>query len=135
MLGGYQKNVVNNPLAAEVYAIRMALQMAKGRGWGKICITSDCKVAVELLEKDTRHEHELANIISDCRVLKAHFSEMHLRFEGRRSNRVADLLARSAKEELMDFNKAIWFQQPHYCCNQIYEEELLSCVTANESVT
>lgn len=74
-------------------------------------------------------------MVLDCRELKLLFSGMHLRHEGRNTNKLADLLAKQARQEMTQMNELLTKQAPDVLCSNLYEKEFHSCLAQDGSVT
>lgn len=127
--------MTNTAMTAEIFAIRLRLILAKEKNWNNLILSSDSKESVDSINQVATPEMEMANIILDCRELKQQLCEMHLQFEGRRWNKLADVMAKAARHEISDFNNIMQYQQPYPSCKDLYEEELHGCMDFIGSVT
>ncbi|GKU93693.1 hypothetical protein SLEP1_g7267 [Rubroshorea leprosula] len=70
------------------------LSFAVARGFTKIIVETDSKVAVTLLNSDRNSFHPFATLLDDCRALLRQPPEVQLRHIYREANTAADLLAK-----------------------------------------
>ncbi|XP_027157225.1 uncharacterized protein LOC113758655 [Coffea eugenioides] len=80
----------------EALAVRNALLMAKQAGWKKIIVHSDCKSAVEQINRCSEYEYSIATILEDVQDLRKGFNRCSFVFISRAANEISHALAHFA---------------------------------------
>ncbi|GLT74509.1 hypothetical protein SLA2020_463010, partial [Shorea laevis] len=112
-LCGFSRYVgITTSLSAELWAIRDGLRIAIHRGFSKLLVETDSKVATILLDTNCHKFHSLGTLISDCRAMLNQFHEIHILHEYREANGVADCLAKIGTRQQSDF--VMYDQCPSY---------------------
>ncbi|GLT37826.1 hypothetical protein SLA2020_121150 [Shorea laevis] len=127
---GYTRNIGHtNSLAAELWAIRDGLSLAVERGFTKIIVETDSKVAVTLLNSNYINFHPLATLLDDCRALLCQIPEVHLHHIYREANSVADLLAKMGTTLASSF--VILEHCPTDICNMYFLDVMGNSIPKN----
>ncbi|XP_074315483.1 uncharacterized protein LOC141651682 [Silene latifolia] len=100
--GGWKTIFADDPLCAEFFAIRIALLFSLDAGWNNVHLATDCAQAAKLISVDNAAPSRLTNLINDCRVLKDRFQVCQVSFEDRRTNVIADMIAKYARLRMDD---------------------------------
>ncbi|XP_074298773.1 uncharacterized protein LOC141629703 [Silene latifolia] len=94
VVGSGSKIKCSSPFHAEVLAIREALLLVTNVAGDSGIISSDCKKAVDEIQRPSLSNSVITNIIMDCRELLQALQGWDLIFERREYNASADLVAR-----------------------------------------
>ncbi|XP_027118308.1 uncharacterized protein [Coffea arabica] len=95
-------------LMEETLAIRLALQMAREEGWGKIAIFSDCKTATNYINDNNVQDGILATILEDIADMVQVFDYCTISWKPRSLNTASHRLACFASQLVNDVN---WVNQ------------------------
>lgn len=103
---------------AEVEAVRLAVQMAIGNGWKKICIESNSKVVLEEIKRKEMESRrwDIDAIIQDIISNVALFDVCSFNWIRRSCNAVADWLA---KNTLYNKCPSTWILNPDPCIAEL----------------
>ncbi|XP_056695204.1 uncharacterized protein [Spinacia oleracea] len=123
VLGFQQKCYIHSVLMGELQDICTALQIIEERRWSRVIINSDSQQAINrILQVD---EIKDANfwIVKKCRDLCTRMTDIRLEFEARKTNRVADRLAKLCRTDVMsDYNLCIIEQAPKSVSEVLMED-------------
>ncbi|GLT63476.1 hypothetical protein SLA2020_360390 [Shorea laevis] len=101
---GFSRNIGwTTSIAAELWAIRDGLEVAISKGFSKIIVETDSKIATILIESADISLHSLGVLISDCRSLLDRFADAQLSHIYREANTAADFMAKLGTSSTMDF--------------------------------
>ncbi|GLT62320.1 hypothetical protein SLA2020_349680 [Shorea laevis] len=90
-------------LAAELWAIRDGLSIALSKGFNKIVLETDSKIAMALIDKCNCDYHSLGTLVTDCRILLGHIPDLQIKHIYREANAVADQLAKKGAKSTNHF--------------------------------
>lgn len=94
-VGGFTRNLgVASNIAAELWALRDGLFLAKCLNIVHLIVELDAKVVVDLLNNQKNATHEFAPLIFDCRTALESFQTAQIKHIYRETNRCADFLAK-----------------------------------------
>ena len=88
----------------ESLTIRMALQMARQAGWGKIEVLSDCKTAIDMIKSNNVQDDHIATILEDIEDLVKGFEQCKVSFVPRSANVRGHRLAYFATQLVNDID-------------------------------
>ena len=94
-----------NALCMEARAICEGARLALERGFLRVIIESDSKVAVDLCNDKSSNTSEIMSICNEIREIKRALSSCSIRFVGRDANSVAHLCAKQASS---DRRRCLW---------------------------
>ena len=123
--GRYQGGVqatgrcVNNALESELQAILMAMQHAWSRGHLKICIESDNRKAVDIINGLTLH-FDAYNWKREIQWWKQQFQTIQIQWIGREGNKVADKLAKHQIEDNVSFK--YHYYVPRFITSELHND-------------
>ncbi|GLT32301.1 hypothetical protein SLA2020_069770 [Shorea laevis] len=93
---GFMRNVgYSTVLTAELWAIRDGLKLAVERGFTRIIVETDSRVAHILLNSNNYQFHSLAALLNDCRMLVFQLQDVQIKHIYREANMVAANLAKT----------------------------------------
>jgi ribonuclease HI len=90
-------NEVTTPEITEVLAVRRALSLADGEGFGKVQVVSDCLSVIQRIESTTIDRSPVGVIIQDIKSLAFSFEAISFKHVRRHCNESAHILARLAE--------------------------------------
>ncbi|CAL1353003.1 unnamed protein product [Linum trigynum] len=93
---GIQFLSIEDPVVAEVLALREAVRWCIARGFGEVCFEGDAKVIIDKVRRREAEDSRMGAVLSEVVQLFVAHPGLSIRFVGRRSNRVAHLVARKA---------------------------------------
>ncbi|XP_072952512.1 uncharacterized protein [Typha angustifolia] len=91
---GWEPCPGTSALHSELWAIRLALRMA--RGGPRLQVESDCTEAISYMQQPERSPWRVRNLARECAKLANSFGEVRLSHVGREANAVADWAAAKA---------------------------------------
>lgn len=124
--GGVQAvgKIVNTPLESEMQAILMAIQHAWSRGFSKLCIESDSKKVVDILNGKILH-FDSYNWKREILWWNNRLEGVIFQWIGREGNRVADKLVKHQMEDNVYFK--FYFYVPRFLSNELHYDYV--CLT------
>lgn len=115
--------VVKNPLESEMHAILMVIQHAWSRGYQKVCIESNSKKAVDVMNGNILH-FDAYNWKSDIQWWKKQFKDLKFHWINREGNKVADKLVKQQIEDNVSFK--FYFYVPTLISTEIHNDYVSS---------
>ncbi|GKV40954.1 hypothetical protein SLEP1_g48538 [Rubroshorea leprosula] len=101
---GFSRNIGwTTSIAAELWAIRDGLEVAISKGFSKIIVETDSKIATILIESADISLHSLGILISDCRSLLGCFADAQISHIYREANTAADFMAKLGTSSATNF--------------------------------
>ncbi|KAF7834439.1 WEB family protein [Senna tora] len=108
---GFAKNLgKGNVLLAEMWGIRMGLQIARNNGLSNITIETDSLAAIKLIKGNTSESHPLYAITEDIKRMLFSNGSMNLVHIPRNANKVADTMAKQG--HLLPFGDFLYEEPP-----------------------
>ncbi|XP_071902573.1 uncharacterized protein [Coffea arabica] len=101
---GVMEMKIGVALMEEALTIRMALQMARRAGWGKIEVMSDCKTAVDMITSNNVQDGLIATILEDIEDLIKGFDFCTVLWVPRSANVGSHRLAQFATKLVNDID-------------------------------
>ncbi|XP_031096824.1 uncharacterized protein LOC116001060 [Ipomoea triloba] len=101
-----------NPYLAELWAIKEALSLVKGQGWGSVTIFSDCMNACNSLNSHIDDRSYAGVITKECKVIMASLNHVSVKFVARIRNTQAHELAKST---FLYRDSRYWLFEPPTC--------------------
>ncbi|CAL1412455.1 unnamed protein product [Linum trigynum] len=93
---GVQFPIIEDPVVAEVLALREAVQWCLAQGYSVVRFEGDAKVIIDKIRCLEAEDSRMGAVLSEVVQLFVLHHGVSIRFVGRRSNRVAHLVARKA---------------------------------------
>lgn len=109
---GFEMNIgthTNN--MAELFAIRVGLDLAIKHNICNLIIHTDSQVTVNLICRNPPAGHKKKNLIQDCKAMMGKFQNCRMEFKPRGSNQVADVMSKHALNLPFE-NGCMYFDSP-----------------------
>lgn len=98
-IAGFQKFMgCGTALNSELWAILLGLQVAQVRGFARVILESDCKVAVDLILESLEGAPS-TTIVRRIKETTRNFERVKFQFISREGNRLADWLAKTGAND------------------------------------
>ncbi|CAL1391415.1 unnamed protein product [Linum trigynum] len=93
---GVQFSVIDDPVIAELLALREAVKWCLAQGFSMIRFEGDAKVIIDKIRRREVDDSRMGAVLSEVVQICALHPGLSIRFVGRRSNKVAHLVGRKA---------------------------------------
>ncbi|KAF7824601.1 putative ribonuclease H-like domain-containing protein [Senna tora] len=120
---GFAKNLgKGNVLLADLWGIRMGLQIAWNNGLSTITIESDSLAAIKMIKGNTYESHPLYAITEDIKRMLISNGSVNLVHISRNANKVADTMAKQG--HLLPFGDFL-YEEPPIFSSIVYQEDCM----------
>lgn len=92
------KGYCNSPLEAEMITTKLAPQQNVETKWIYCVLATDCKQVLQEIYREGQTQTKLTNITTKFREYIDQVEGLHLEFEGRVANKLADFWAKEARK-------------------------------------